>query len=275
MIVDETVVNPPCPTCERPGRHHKDDRFICTTCITTWTVHGWSRRIMKEQLQDLMHELGIGSITSFSGKPRNCRECGAEIIKNKFGHYTGSRVSFATYRVAYYCENCVHTLKMTSLRQFEKDDYVKTPDNTFARIVGFTTSYCPILQFKGNPRLILVPAVKQYTTWVLEEFNDLPRISPDGILETMYYVTGKMTRWGLVAQQGKLGNYKYELDILNHLIVLTDDDKYSILTRDQVENLVNGTLLLEFEFDQEQVDKLAVIFGLKEAEDAEDNVCYS
>ena len=274
MIIDETVVNPPCPTCERPGRHAKGDRFVCTACVTTWVVRGWSTAIMKGQLEQLMHELNIGSITTFVGTVKNCAECGTEFPKNTFGNYTGHRVTFGTYRMSYYCKNCVSNLKLTPLRQFEKGDYVKTRTNIIARIVGFNyTSYCPILQTKGSPHLIFVPSDGHFLTWYLEEFTDLPHISPDGILETMNYRTGKMTRWGLVAQEDKIADYHYALDILNHTIILKKETSYSVFTREEIEALIDGGELPGFEFNQAEIDELAVMFGLKEAEDAKDDVC--
>ncbi|GAF76817.1 unnamed protein product, partial [marine sediment metagenome] len=150
-----------------------------------------------------------------------------------------------------------------------------------ARIVGFTTSYCPILQFKGSHKLLFVPSDGQFFTWDLEEFTDLPHISPEGILETVSPRTGKLIRWGLVAQDDKIADYRYDLDILNHTIILekSDDvnDQRSMFTREEVEELIlNNISLPGFEFNQEQVDELAVIFGLKEAEDAvQNNVCNS
>ena len=315
-MIDKTVVNPPCPTCERPGRHAKGDRFVCTACVTTWVARGWSTAIMKDQLKELMHELNIGSITTFVGELKNCAECGTEFPKNTFGNYTGHRVSFATYRVGYYCKNCVSNLKITPLRQFEKGDYVRTPDNQIARIVVFPlTSFSPMLQLKGDSCLI-----SGYTTWALKEVSndEFPQLTPNNMLQSKSPITDKMIKWPLVSSWGKLSNYNYVIDRMNHTIIFTDNNcpippfyyPFSFMfTREQVEVIVNVVLLgktlkgnllgrtgikhshdFSYQFDSylnniqiyssrwekillpeviftlEEVNELAVMFGLKEAE---------
>ena len=36
---------PLCPNCDEEARHHKDDRYVCAPCFSTWTIPGISKRI--------------------------------------------------------------------------------------------------------------------------------------------------------------------------------------------------------------------------------------